>query len=68
MKVIERKTAKFDNDSYVLYTFNTGNQYRVWNSGSEVGYTRSGNYTNQITLAKLRKTASEYEDRRIQTA
>jgi hypothetical protein len=66
MKVINREQNEFGNDTYVMYTFDTGHQFRQWNSGSYFGYTPKGNYTSVPTTHKMIRLASEFEDRRMQ--
>ena len=66
MKVINREVGKFDNKSFVTYTYSNNYQYRVYDSGIEFGYTSKGNYTSIVTTRKLCRIASEYEDTRIQ--
>ena len=66
MKVINREIGKFDGNSYVTYTFSSGHEYRVHSNGAEFAYTPKGNYTQQLTMRKLCRIASEYEDTRVQ--
>jgi len=66
MKVINREFNKFGNDHYAMYTFDTGHQFRQWNSGSYFAYTPKGNYAKQTTAHKLIRLVSEYEDTRLQ--
>jgi hypothetical protein len=66
MNVMKRTIGKFNNQSYVTYTFSGGYEYRIYDNGIEFGYTPKGNYTKIVTTRKLCRIASEYEDRRIQ--
>ena len=66
MQVIKKEVGVFDNKKYATYTFNTGHQYRVHSNGAEFAYTPKGNYTSQLTLRKLCRLASEYEDCQVQ--
>jgi hypothetical protein len=66
MKVIEKTLVKDVTGICAWYKFDTGHEYRISGFHVEFGYTKSGNYTSQITLRKLSRLASEYEDKRIQ--
>lgn len=66
MQVIKKEVEQFGNEKFATYTFNTGHQYRVYNTGIEFGYTPKGNYTSQITLRKLCRIADEYETTQVQ--
>lgn len=69
MKVISKEVDRFQSgNSIVIYKFNTGHEYRVYNDGVEFAYTPKGNYTTQVTLRKLCRIASEWEDTQIQIA
>ncbi len=66
MQVIKKEVGTSGNDTFATYTFDTKHEYRVYNNGIEFAYTPKGNYTTQVTLRKLCRLASEYEDRRVQ--
>lgn len=66
MKVINRESGSYNGMTYTMYKFNTGHEFRQWNSGGYHAYTPKGNYTSQVTALKLIRLISEYEDRRVQ--
>ena len=68
MQVIKKEVSKYNNETVVTYTFDTKHEYRVYNNGIEFAYTPKGNYTTQVTLRKLCRLASEWEDTQIQIA
>jgi hypothetical protein len=61
MKVIKKETGTFNFMKYVTYTFNTGHEFRKYESGSFVAYTKKGNYTSTPRLYELKWLASLYE-------
>jgi predicted RNase H-like nuclease len=61
MNVIKKETGRFNFMNHVTYTFDTGHQFRKYESGSYVAYTKKGNYANTTTLHKLRHLANAYE-------
>lgn len=61
MNVIKTETGRFNMMNFVTYFFNTGHQFRKYESGSYIGYTKKGNYASTATLHKLRHLAQNYE-------
>lgn len=67
MKVINKNVSLLGSESFVTYDFDSGHKLRTWYSGHSFGYTPKGNYTSQVTLHKLARIASDFEDHRLQT-
>lgn len=67
MKVINRNVALLGSESFVTYEYDSGHKLRQWYRGDAFGYTPKGNFTSQVTLHKLARIASEFEDHRLQT-